>query len=392
MNIVTKQNTPSQIPVPIDLENDLILLSYSSGTTGAPKGVMLSHRNYAAALISYVMRYNTGVCRKFDDSYKALGLEGFVPPEHLMAFLPQYHAMGLFGTLFALHNGTTQITMKKFNLELLLRHLQDYNISSLGAVPSVVLSMAESPILDSFDLSSLMMIATGGAPLSLKVVERLQKRLPHVQLFQGYGMTEMSIASHISSLGCPNGSVGHITFNGIFKVISKTGKLCGPREQGELWVRGPQVMKGYWRRPELSKDLFDSEGFMRTGDIVYYDDDGYTFICDRAKELIKVHGKQVSPTELEDVLLAHPEITDCCVVGIPDDTYGEVPLAFIVAKSINEENIHAYIKERLAPYKRLRGGIQFLDAIPRTPSGKTMKRFLKDDYLKTVKHLHKSSL
>ncbi|KIH44620.1 hypothetical protein ANCDUO_25354 [Ancylostoma duodenale] len=151
-------------------------------------------------------------------------------------------------------------------------------------------------------------------------------------------------------------------------------------------------MKGYWKRPELTKEMFDSEGFMRTGDIAYYDKDGYTFICDRDKELIKVDGRQVSPTEIEEVLIAHPKITDCCVIGVPDDKHGEVPLAFIVANSINEENIHAHVKERLAPFKRLRGGVKFLDVIPRTPTGKTLKRKLKDEYLKTVKPTQKSHI
>ncbi|EPB79145.1 AMP-binding enzyme [Ancylostoma ceylanicum] len=381
--IVTRHRPVPVMPVYIDLAEDLMFLAYSSGTTGAPKGVMLTHGNFAYSFRGHI--------RKYAEIYSAQGVDGYVPPLHSIAFLPFYHAMGLFNVFFTLYNGTTQITMARFNLKELLQHIQDYHISLLLVVPSVILAMVESPLLDSYDLSSLALVGSGAAPLSQSVVDRLQQRLPEVRVVQGYGMTETSVASHIPTFSCPKGSVGTLLPNTEMKIVS-CGKLCGPFERGELWIRGPQIMKGYWRRPELTKEMFDSEGFMRTGDIAYYDKDGYTFICDRDKELIKVNGKQVSPTEIEEVLIAHPKITDCCVIGIPDEKRGEVPLAFVVAKSINEDSIHAYVKERLAPYKRLRGGIKFVDVIPRTPTGKTLKRKLKDEYLKTVKPSQRSHI
>ncbi|RCN46643.1 AMP-binding enzyme [Ancylostoma caninum] len=375
MAIVTKYRPVPVMPVYINLDENLMLIAYSSGTTGAPKGVMLTHGNFAYSLLGHI--------KKYDEIYSAQGIDGYIPPPYVIAFLPFYHAMGLYNSFFTLYNGTTQITMARFNLRELLQNIQDYHISFLLVVPSVVLAMVESPLLDSYDLSSLALIGSGAAPLSQSVVDRLNKRLPEVRIVQGYGMTETSVASHIPTLSCPKGSVGTLLPNTEMKVIS-CGKLCGPYEKGELWIRGPQIMRGYWKRPELTKEMFDSEGFMRTGDIAYYDKDGYTFICDRDKELIKVDGRQVSPTEIEEVLITHPKITDCCVIGVPDDKHGEVPLAFIVANSINEESIHAHVKERLAPFKRLRGGIKFLDVIPRTPTGKTLKRKLKDEYLKTL--------
>ncbi|PIO57511.1 hypothetical protein TELCIR_21075, partial [Teladorsagia circumcincta] len=165
-------------------------------------------------------------------------------------------------------------------------------LTSVAVVPAMALMMADSPLLDDYDLSSLSMIACGAAPLGKAIVNRLLKRLPGVLLRQGYGMTELSVASHIASLDTPEGSVGKLMPGTKMKVVAEDGRLCGAYESGEMWISGPQVMMGYWRKPEQTKETYDNEGFMRTGDIVYYDKDGFTFICDRQKELIKVNGKQ----------------------------------------------------------------------------------------------------
>ncbi|KHJ97549.1 AMP-binding enzyme [Oesophagostomum dentatum] len=353
--------------------------------------IVTKQRPFNGTSVSLDMNeWNYGIPkRKYRELLKAQQMLGL--PPYKISFLPFYHAMGLFGTFFSLYTGSSQITMQKFNMEEVLQHIQEYQITTISVVPSVILAMAESPLLDSYDLSSLIIMYSGAAPLSQNVADRLRQRLPHVNILQGYGMTEMSLSSHIATPPCPQGSVGQLMPNTEMKVVSRDGSLCGPHEQGELWIRGPQVMKGYWRRPDLSKDMYDNEGFMRTGDVVYYDKDGFTFICDRDKELIKVNGKQVSPSEIEEVLMAHPEVLDCCIIGVPDEKCGEVPLAFVVAKSINENEIHAYVRERLASYKRLKG-IKFVDSIPRTPTGKTLRRVLKDDYLKSLKPKERSHL
>ncbi|VDO59756.1 unnamed protein product [Haemonchus placei] len=379
----TRRPTP-QAPVRIDMERDLVCLPYSSGTSGVPKGVMISHKNYAMMLSAFV--------RKQDDDYKSLGFEKYVPPTHALAHLPFYHVMGLFGMLVALYHGTTQIIMDKFDLKTLLRHIQNYKLTTVAVVPAMALMIADSPLLDEYDLSSLKIIACGAAPLGTAIVDRLLERLPGIIFRQGYGMTELSVASHIGSLDTPEGSVGKLMPGTKMKVVAEDGRLCGPYENGEMWISGPQVMIGYWNRPDQTKETYDSDGFMRTGDIVYYDKDGFTFICDRQKELIKVNGKQVSPSEIESVLLAIPGITDCCVIGIPDEKFGEIPMAYVISKVVTEEQISAFVNERLASYKRLRGGVKFVDEIPRTSTGKLLRRELKDRHLKLMEKRYRSRI
>lgn len=376
MKIFTSPSRARSYPVAIDFTRDLLLLPYSSGTSGLPKGVMISHRNYAMMLQSYT--------RKLSEDFKAIGLEGYAPPTYAITVLPFYHVMGLFGMIMHMVNGTTQLLMRKFDLSLWLQHIQDYKITMVSIVPAIALQMAYSPLLDNYDLSSLFMIASGSAPLSQSVVDRLQKRLPNVSFRQGYGMTELSVASHTGSMDTPDGSVGKLLPGTRMKVVDENGRLCGPNEQGEMWISGPQVMVGYWKRPELMKESFDSDGFMRTGDVVYYDSDGFTFVCDRMKELIKVNGKQVSPSEIEALLLSLPGVSDCCVFGVPDERHGEAPVAYVVSKTVNEEQINALVKERLSSYKQLRGGVRFVDEIPRTSTGKMLRRQLKEQHLKEM--------
>nr|CDJ82989.1 AMP-dependent synthetase ligase domain containing protein [Haemonchus contortus] len=365
MKIFTTPRSTPQAPVRIDMERDLVCLPYSSGTSGVPKGVMISHKNYAMMLSAFV--------RKQDDDYKSLGFEKYDPPTHALAHLPFYHVMGLFGMLVALYHGTTQIIMDKFDLKILLRNIQNYKLTTVAVVPAMALMIADSPLLDDYDLSSLKIIACGAAPLGTAIVDRLLERLPGIIFRQGYGMTELSVASHIGSLDTPEGSVGKLMPGTKMKVVAEDGRLCGPYENGEI-------------------ETYDSDGFMRTGDIVYYDKDGFTFICDRQKELIKVNGKQVSPSEIESVLLAIPGITDCCVIGVPDKKFGEIPMAYVVSKVVTEEQISAFVNERLAPYKRLRGGVKFVDEIPRTSTGKLLRRELKDRHLKSMEVRYRSRI
>ncbi|WKX95465.1 hypothetical protein Q1695_012152 [Nippostrongylus brasiliensis] len=371
-------------PVPIEMEKDLLLLPYSSGTSGLPKGVMLSHRNYVSMLASYIV--------KFTEDYKALGADTFVAPPYAIAMLPFYHAMGMFGMLFNFYCGTTQIVMNRFDLKTWLKTIQDYEIPMVSVVPAIAAQLADSPLLDNYDLSSLMVVASGSAPLSKGIVAKITKRVPHVRFREGYGMTELSMASHMSSLDTPDGSVGRVMPGMKMKIINENGQLCGPYERGEIWMSGPQVMLGYWRKPEQTREIFDSDGFMCTGDIGFYDVEGFTFISDRKKELIKVNGKQVSPSEIEALLTSLPGISDCCVFGVPDEKYGELPVAYVVSQSIDEQRIHSFVNERLAPHKRLRGGIKFVDQLPRTSTGKLLRRLVKDEHLKSMRARDRSRL
>ncbi|PAV63603.1 hypothetical protein WR25_20856 [Diploscapter pachys] len=361
--------------VHLDLRKDVMLILYSSGTTGKPKGVMISHFNYSTMLTCY----NT----KYDFEYKSLGFDGFVPPQTNVTFLPLYHAMGLFTIFSHFTYGTLQLILSKFDLKLYLTTVSKYEVQVITLVPSVVIKLVKSTLLDEIDLSCLLGIGCGSAPLSKSVIDKLREKLPNVIIAQGFGMTELSVASHLGTRDTPDGSVGVLVPNTEMKVLKEDGTLCGPNEEGECWIRGPQIMLGYWRKEKETKELMDKDGFIRTGDIVYYDKDGYTWVSDRIKELIKVHGKQVAPAELESILLNHPMVDDACVIGIAHEDAGEVPRAYVVAKNgAKPEDILNFMNEKVAPYKRLKGGIEFLPVLPRTNTGKLLRRQLKLDYTK----------
>jgi 4-coumarate--CoA ligase len=247
-------------------------------------------------------------------------------------------------------------------------------------VPPVAIALAKHPMVDRFDLSSVQHVISAAAPLGAELGEAVGRRLGCVTM-QGYGMTVMSPASHFSPVSAPRaGSVG-ITVPGTeCRIVEpSTGADAGPGEEGELWVRGPQVMKGYLNNPEATAACLDAEGWLRTGDIAQFDADGYLFIRDRLKELIKVKGFQVAPAELEAVLLAHPDIADAAVIGVPDDEAGEVPAAFLVAagdRRLTCEDLDAWFEGKLAHYKRVRQ-IEYLDGIPKSASGKILRRLLR---------------
>ncbi|PAV64866.1 hypothetical protein WR25_07431 [Diploscapter pachys] len=333
----SESNQKAAKPAQINLKEDIILLPYSSGTTGSPKGVMINHLNYSSMLSSYV--------KKYDEEFIKRGYDGYMPAPLTIQFLPFYHAMGLFGMLFHFYNGTPQIIMAKFNLRKFLQTVVDEGIMTIMTVPAVLLQLVESGLMEEFDLSCLLVINVGSAPLAHSIINQIKQKLPDVTIAQGFGMTEFSVAAHIATAESPIGSCGVLMPNTEMKVVKDDGTLCGPNEEGECWIRGPQVMSGYWRRPEQTAESMDKEGFVRTGDIVHYDEKGNTFITDRIKELIKVNGKQVPPAELESVLYEHPLVLDACVVGIPDQKSGELPRAYVVRKSNNltEKEINDFI-------------------------------------------------
>uniref|UniRef100_A0A1I7T487 AMP-binding domain-containing protein n=1 Tax=Caenorhabditis tropicalis TaxID=1561998 RepID=A0A1I7T487_9PELO len=309
----------------IDPSTDLIFLPYSSGTTGKPKGVMITHLNFSMMLEACV--------KFFNGAHKALGLpEDFVFP-HDLHFLPMYHVMGLFRALITSYRGTTQVLFTKFNMELMLKFIEEYSIAILALVPAIAVRLANSPdLLKKYDISSLSTISVGSAPLPVGAVQKLKQMLPNLKVVQGYGMTELTFATHLQSPDSPEGSVGRPIPGTSMKVKKEDGTLCKPHEVGELWIKGPQMMKGYWKKENLLQELVDEDGFMRTGDIVYFDKNGETFICDRIKELIKVNAKQVAPAELESIALEHDDVADVCVFGVDDANSGERPVACVVPK------------------------------------------------------------
>ncbi|HEX6285783.1 MAG TPA: AMP-binding protein, partial [Pyrinomonadaceae bacterium] len=348
--------------VEIDPREDLVALPYSSGTTGLPKGVMLTHYNLVANI-----RQMEGLCY-------------FYETDTLICVLPLFHIYGLVVVLnMGLYTGATVVMMPRFELESFLKALQDYEVTLAHIVPPIVLALSKHPIVDNYRLPKLKTIFSGAAPLGEDLTRACMDRLGCV-VRQGYGLTETSPVTH-SSPAPPRelkfGSVGVPAPNTECKIVDLgTGDALPPGERGEVCVRGPQVMKGYLNAPDATAQTIDPEGWLHTGDIGYADEDGHFFIVDRAKELIKYKGFQVAPAELEALLLTHPCIADAAVIPYPDDEAGEVPKAIVVLKQEAEpETILKYVAERVAPHKKIRH-LEFVDKIPKSPSGKILRRVL----------------
>jgi acyl-CoA synthetase (AMP-forming)/AMP-acid ligase II len=361
-DLLTAGDTPPAVE--IDPANDLVVLPYSSGTTGVNKGVMLTHRNLVA-----------NVCQ---GAPALLAGEG----ERLIAVLPFFHIYGLVVLMCAaLSRGSTLVTMPRFDLEEFLRLLQDQRITRAYVAPPIVLALAKHPLVDKYDLSELKSIFSGAAPMDASLERACSERLG-CEVIQGWGLTETSpvVTTNYNTPGGPRpGSVGVPLPNTEMRVVDPaTGADVSRGETGELLVRGPQVMKGYLNAPEATAAMLDPDGWLHTGDLGMVDEQGYVFIVDRVKELIKYKGLQVAPAELEAVLLSHPKVADAAVVRFPDEEAGEVPKAFVVARDpVDPEELMAYVAVRVAPYKKVRR-VEFIDAIPKAASGKILRRLLMD--------------
>jgi acyl-CoA synthetase (AMP-forming)/AMP-acid ligase II len=348
--------------VDINPREDLVALPYSSGTTGLPKGVMLTHHNLIANL------------RQMD------GLEYFRQDDTLLCVLPLFHIYGLVVVLnMGLHLGATIVMMPRFDLEQFLGLIEKYRVTLSHIVPPIVLQLAKNPVIEKYDLSSLKIIFSGAAPLGEELSRACIQRIG-CSIRQGYGMTETSPVTHSSPADpakMKHGSVGPPAPNTECKLVDPaTGAELGPNQEGELCVRGPQIMKGYLNNPEADAHTIDKDRWLHTGDIGYADDEGHFYIVDRVKELIKYKGFQVAPAELEAILLTHPAIADAAVIPCRDDEAGEVPKAFIVLKDeADPEAIMDFVAARVAPHKKIRE-VEFIEQIPKSLSGKILRRVL----------------
>ncbi|SPJ25210.1 AMP-binding protein [Palleronia abyssalis] len=356
--------TAQEAQTPVDLETDILVLPYSSGTTGMPKGVMLSHRNLVA---------NVAQCSAFFTPK---------PGEKTIAFLPFFHIYGMTVLMNQyLSLGAALVTMPRFDLELFLKLVADHKPKMLYIVPPVALGLAKHPLVDQFDTSSVERVMCGAAPLGGELGDLCGKRLNAV-MTQGYGMTELSPVSHAVPIDGPrSGSSGLTVPNCLSKVVDpETLEEKGPNEEGELWVKGPNVMLGYLNNAQATRETITEDGWLRTGDLAIIDEDGYMFVRERVKELIKFKGFQVAPAELEAELVGHDGIQDAAVLGKPDPEAGEVPVGFIVKAQgveLTEDEVKAHLKGRLSSYKQL-AEVRFVDEIPKSASGKILRRLLKD--------------
>ncbi|MCQ3808052.1 MAG: AMP-binding protein [Acidimicrobiia bacterium] len=349
--------------VAVDLNDDVMVLPYSSGTTGLPKGVMLTHRNLVANVcqMEHVLQYD-------EDE---LGL----------AALPFFHIYGmqvLMNGLLA--NGVTVVTMPRFDLETALRFVESLQITRFFAVPPMVLALAKSPLVENYDLSSLKQVFSGAAPLGADLAAEAADRVG-CEVVQGYGMTELSPVTHATPEGDYRpGTSGTAVSNTQCRIVDpETGEDQDVGGRGELWVRGPMVMKGYLNNPEATAATIDADGWLHTGDVAVLDEAGHYSIVDRIKELIKYKGFQVPPAEIEAVLITHPSIVDVAVIGVADVEAGEIPKAFVVCApgaTVTLEEVQALVAEHLVSYKQVRQ-LEVIDAVPKSASGKILRRELR---------------
>ncbi|MHB6909147.1 4-coumarate--CoA ligase family protein [Streptomyces sp. DB-54] len=363
---------------------DLAALPYSSGTTGTPKGVLLTHRNLATNLAQLAPVMANG------------------PGDRILAVLPFFHIYGFTALMNApLRNGATVVVLPRFDLRQFLTAIERHRITEIYTAPPIVLALAKHPMVTEFDLSSLRRMLCAAAPLDAGLAAACASRLGLPAVLQAYGMTELSPASHVvpphaahPSPGDhpatpapraavplpPPGAVGTLLPSTELRIVSlETGRDLGPGESGEIVIRGPQVMRGYLGCPAETDAIVDPDGWLHTGDIGRTDADGWLYVVDRVKELIKYKGYQVAPADLEALLLAHQAIADAAVIGVTDADGNEVPKAFVVRQQgaeLTADEIIAYVAERVAPYKKVRR-VEFLDSVPRATTGKILRRELR---------------
>jgi acyl-CoA synthetase (AMP-forming)/AMP-acid ligase II len=358
-----RESSPKR-PEPVEINgDDLLALPYSSGTTGFPKGTMLSHRNLATNHLQF------------------LTASGINSTDTTLIFLPLYHIYGVLLTGSFLAAGATQIILERFDMARVLELCEKHGVTWFFAVPPIINALVNAP-LDLHEMKTVKRLMSAAAPLPIELARKFQEKTG-IAVVQAYGLTESSPDTHLSPMD-PTlirvDSVGLLVHNTEQKIVDiETGEHEMPiGEDGEIIVRGPQVMKGYWKAPEENVRAL-RHGWLYTGDIGHVDADGFTYIVDRKKEMIKYKGFSIAPAELESLLLEHPAVLDAAVIGIADDEAGELPKGFVVIRaghSVTDEELIAFVNSRLAGYKKLHE-VEFIDAIPKVASGKILRRELK---------------
>ncbi|BFZ57832.1 hypothetical protein PYCC9005_004886 [Savitreella phatthalungensis] len=356
----------------INPEKDLAYLVYSSGTTGLPKGVMLSHSNLTANI----------------SQNAAVDGQHFNKDSCMAGVLPFYHIFGL--TCIMQQTFFKQIRLvvhAHFDLERLLKSIQEYRITFAHLVPPIILRLAKDEIVSKYDLSSLQMINSGAAPLAASLAREAADRCK-TKVKQGYGLSETSPTSNTTpwdKWDTLQGSVGPLVPNLLAKIVSDDEKELDYEQDGEIWFKGPSVMQGYLNNAKATENSITPDGWFKTGDIGHFDKEGNLYITDRVKELIKFKGFQVPPAELEGVLLTHKDVIDCGVVGVEDPSQAtELPRAYVVVREgvktseALAKDIAAHVASKVAKHKQLRGGVLFIPEIPKSPSGKILRRVLRD--------------
>ncbi|CAN4098457.1 unnamed protein product [Withania somnifera] len=353
--------------------DDVVALPYSSGTTGLPKGVMLTHKGLVTSVAQQVDGENPNLYIHSEDM--------------MLCVLPLFHIYSLNSVLLCgLRVGAAILIMQKFDIVPFLELIQNYKVTIGPFVPPIVLAIAKSPMVDNFDLSSVRTVMSGAAPLGKELEDTVRAKFPNAKLGQGYGMTEagpvlaMCLAFAKEPFEIKSGACGTVVRNAEMKIVDPdTGNSLPRNQSGEICIRGDQIMKGYLNDSKATEGTIDKEGWLHTGDIGYIDNDDELFIVDRLKELIKYKGFQVAPAELEAFLLNHPNISDVAVVPMKDEQAGEVPVAFVVrsnGSTITEDEVKEFISKKVIFYKRIKR-VFFVEAVPRSPSGKILRKDLR---------------
>lgn len=357
--------------VSFDPATHLAVLPYSSGTTGLPKGVMLTHRNLVANVQQGMDPINLGA----DD--------------RVLAVLPFFHIYGMTVLLnLALKVRASLVPMPRFDLAQFLELIQNHACTYVFVAPPIMVALAKHPLVDQYDISSVRVLFSGAAPLDGATAALAGSRI-HATVRQGYGMSEMSPVSHLIPFDrddLPLDSIGVLVPEMDMKLVDvDSGEEItefgedGVSAPGEMWLRGPNVMTGYLGKPEATAEALDEEGFLHTGDVAVAHRDGYFTIVDRVKELIKYHGYQIAPAELEALLLSHPKVMDAAVIGVRDDDGDEIPKAFVVAapdSGLTDDEVMSFVAERVSPYKKIRR-VEFIDAVPKSSAGKILRKDLR---------------
>lgn len=354
--------------------DDVVALPYSSGTTGLPKGVMLTHKGLVTSIAQQVDGENPNLYYHSEDV--------------ILCVLPMFHIYSLNSVLLCgLRAKASILLMPKFDINAFFGLVTKYKVTIAPVVPPIVLAIAKSPELDKYDLSSIRVLKSGGAPLGKELEDTVRAKFPKAKLGQGYGMTEagpvltMCLSFAKEPIDVKSGACGTVVRNAEMKIVDPQNDSSLPRNQpGEICIRGDQIMKGYLNNPEATRETIDKEGWLHTGDIGFIDDDDELFIVDRLKELIKYKGFQVAPAELEAIILSHPQISDVAVVPMLDEAAGEVPVAFVVRSNgsidTTEDDIKKFVSKQVVFYKRI-NRVFFIDAIPKSPSGKILRKDLR---------------
>ncbi|KAL4199490.1 hypothetical protein AMTRI_Chr03g51410 [Amborella trichopoda] len=354
-------------------QNDIAVLLNSSGTSGPSKVVAITHRNLISTVELFV-RFEASLCENEYMGWETVYLD----------VIPMFHIYGLVLLASGLLSlGSKIVIMHKFDEREMARCISGYGVTHIPAVPSLVVSLTKIGKMDNYSFRSLKQVVSGAAPLSKKSIDEFLKVFPHVELGQGYGMTETTAVGFRGTTNAKvkkYSSVGLLAPNMEAKVVdSAQGSCLPPGETGELWLRGPGIMKEYFNSHTATLSTIDKEGWLHTGDIVYFDKDGYLYIVDRLKDIIKCNGFQVAPADLDAILILHPQILDAAVAGIPNEQTGEIPVAFVkrsIGSNLSEADVIDFVAAQVAPYKKVRK-VVFVNSIPRSTAGKVLRKKLR---------------